>query len=481
MKQEKMAEKQVYTNRELVDMLDFLNAQLGLERCMDDEEFYLDILDAFVEENLLDELKGFYLENNWNKYRIKSHTLKSSSAYIGAEELSAFAKRMEQAAKEMDDEYINRNHYRFMGYYEELLRAIDKVLAFREKGGERTAQMALFKALVVDDSKLDRMAVRDAISSQFQVECVSSGAQMFGLLERGFVPDIILLDLNMPEMDGHEALQKLKKDERFMDIPVAVMTSDSRKDSELQAFREGAVEYLLKPLQPEIAMARVNRLVQLSHLQKNLQHEVRLRTKADKEKSKRMSMVFDQIVEALVNTIDAKDKYTKGHSERVAKYSVMIAKHMEFEEEQISYIRYAAMLHDIGKIGVPDEIINKPSRLTDEEYAVIKKHPAIGEEILKSITAVPDIASGARWHHERYDGRGYPDGIADIDIPEIARIISVADAYDAMTSGRAYRKRMTQAEVREQIVNGIGTQFDPVFGNIMLDIIDEDSEFELQE
>ena len=139
------------------------------------------------------------------------------------------------------------------------------------------------------------------------------------------------------------------------------------------------------------------------------------------------------------------------------------------------------MLHDIGKIGIPDTIINKPGKLTDEEFAIIKQHPVIGSEILKSIESMPEVSVGARWHHERYDGKGYPDGLKGEAIPEIARIICVADAYDAMTSNRSYRKYLAQDVVREQIVQGRGTQFDGVVADKMLEIIDSDKDYKYHE
>ena len=140
-----------------------------------------------------------------------------------------------------------------------------------------------------------------------------------------------------------------------------------------------------------------------------------------------------------------------------------------------------ALLHDIGKIGVPDDIINKPSTLTNQEYDVIKTHPVIGAEIIKNMSALPHIAMGARWHHERYDGKGYPDGLSGEDIPAIARIIGVADAYDAMTSNRSYRDVLPQSVVREEIDKCIGTQFDPVFAKVMLEIIQNDTDYNLRE
>ena len=184
---------------------------------------------------------------------------------------------------------------------------------------------------------------------------------------------------------------------------------------------------------------------------------------------------------ALAKTVDAKDHYTSGHSMRVAKYSREIAKRLGKGAEEQENILAMGLLHDIGKIGVSELIINKTSRLTDEEYAEIKKHPVTGYDILKNVTGLPGLATGARWHHERYDGRGYPDGLAGKDIPEEARIIGVADAYDAMTSRRAYSDVRPQSEVRAEIIRCRGTQFDPVIADIMVAMIDEDKAYRMRE
>ena len=186
-----------------------------------------------------------------------------------------------------------------------------------------------------------------------------------------------------------------------------------------------------------------------------------------------------QAMYTLAKTIDAKDKYTNGHSMRVAKYSSMLARKMGFDEVKVEEIYNMALLHDIGKIGVPDEIINKTSSLTDEEFYVMKKHPKTGYDILSEMSEIKDLGIGARWHHERYDGKGYPDGLKGEEIPLQARIICVADAYDAMTSNRSYRSSMSQDKVKTEIIEGRGTQFDPGIADVMLEIIDEDKEFEL--
>lgn len=196
------------------------------------------------------------------------------------------------------------------------------------------------------------------------------------------------------------------------------------------------------------------------------------------ERVGRMSL---QMVHALANTIDAKDSYTNGHSTRVAQYSVMLAKKMGYSRETLERVQYAALLHDIGKIGIPVEIINKPARLTDEEFEIIKTHPVIGSNILNEITELPDISIGAKYHHERYDGKGYPDHLKEMDIPEIARIIGVADAYDAMSSKRSYRDVLPQEVVRKEIEKGRGSQFDPNIADVMLQLMDEDVDYEMHE
>lgn len=187
------------------------------------------------------------------------------------------------------------------------------------------------------------------------------------------------------------------------------------------------------------------------------------------------------VMRTLARAIDAKDRYTNGHSQRVAKYSLELAKKMGKDEQAQRDIYFAALLHDVGKIHVPDTIINKPSRLTDEEFAYIKLHPVAGYYILKDIKANSLIAPGAKWHHERFDGNGYPNGLSGENIPEIARIIGVADAYDAMSSTRSYRSVMPQDKVRNEIEKGRGTQFDPQIADIMLELIDADTNYELRQ
>lgn len=199
----------------------------------------------------------------------------------------------------------------------------------------------------------------------------------------------------------------------------------------------------------------------------------------EQESKERLDRMNTNIIRALAHTIDAKDRYTSGHSQRVADYSLAIAKRMGKSEEEQKIIYYAGLLHDVGKIRVPEEVINKPGKLTEEEFDQIKVHPISGYHILKDIHDDARIAYGAKYHHERYNGKGYPNGLEGENIPEIARIIGVADAYDAMASNRSYRSALPQKVVRSEIEKGRGQQFDEQIADIMLQMIDEDKNYSM--
>ena len=196
---------------------------------------------------------------------------------------------------------------------------------------------------------------------------------------------------------------------------------------------------------------------------------------------KKTEQLFVQTVTALSDAVDAKDRYTSGHSKRVAEYSRKIAERLGKNKEEQEEIYRAGLLHDVGKIRIPAEIINKPGKLTDEEYNIIKIHPVTGYHILRSISEESFIAIAAKYHHERYDGTGYPNRLAGENIPEVARILGVADSYDAMASNRSYRNALPQEVVRSEIEKGKGTQFDPRIADVMLQMIDEDKEYQMKE
>ena len=256
---------------------------------------------------------------------------------------------------------------------------------------------------------------------------------------------------------------------KLMDSIGRVVKDVSVKIIKERAFYEEPLFYILSGLG---VLALMVSIIQLA---------IRSRTRALEKKHQEAHELFEQTAEALANAIDAKDTYTNGHSRRVAEYSLKIAKEAGKSEEECEKVYFAALLHDVGKIGVPIEILSKKGRLTDEEFEYIKQHPVIGGQILSNIKQSPWLAEGARYHHERYNGKGYPEGLKGEEIPEIARIIAVADAYDAMTSNRSYRSAIPQHIVREELVKGIGTQFDPEFAKIMIHMLDLDSEYRMKE
>ena len=192
-----------------------------------------------------------------------------------------------------------------------------------------------------------------------------------------------------------------------------------------------------------------------------------------KEKSQQVEELSFQMVQALADAIDAKDRYTKGHSTRVTEYAVELGKRLGWDDEHLKILRFEALTHDVGKIGIPDSVLNKAGRLNDVEYGMIMAHTTMGSEILAGNAAIPGGTSAARSHHERYDGRGYPDHLAGKDIPENARAIAIADSFDAMNSDRIYRKALPRDVIRNELLKGAGTQFDPDFLPVFVELYDE--------
>ena len=330
--------------------------------------------------------------------------------------------------------------------------------------------------IVVDDDITNLKLAGHILSKNgLRVSAVKSGQALLDYTASNGYPDLILLDINMPGLDGFETLRRLRvQEEGKTPVPVIFLTADETEESEMTGLSLGAMDFVKKPFIPDVLALRVKHIIELSHLQQDLSREVEKKTRENED-------MFIHIVEALADAIDAKDAYTNGHSGRVALYSREIAHRLGYPIQKERQIYMMGLLHDIGKIGVPDAIINKPERLTDEEYANIKTHTVKGAKILKNIVEMPSLVTGARWHHERYDGRGYPDSLSGDDIPEEARIIAVADSYDAMSSRRSYRGIMPQEAVRQEIVKGKGTQFDPAIADVMISMIDEDRDYLLKE
>ncbi len=335
--------------------------------------------------------------------------------------------------------------------------------------------------LVIDDDASNlKMASHILAQADMRVSCMKSGMDALKFLEKN-KPDIILLDIHMPGMDGFETIDAIKQNGETVDIPVIFLTADEDSGAETRGLQSGAEDFIRKPFVPDVLLTRIRHTIDLHRLQINLSDEVDKKTREVVAQQEKVKRILIQVVNALAGAIDAKDPYTNGHSGRVAEYSKKIAAYIGLSEDEQNDIYMMGFLHDVGKIGIPDSIINKPSQLTDEEYAIIQKHPLMGANILENITELPKLITGAKWHHERYDGKGYPDGIAGDEIPMEARIIAVADTYDSMSSKRSYRDVLPQATVRAEIEKGKGTQFDPTFADAMISLIDADTEYSMRE
>ncbi len=319
--------------------------------------------------------------------------------------------------------------------------------------------------LIVDDDRMNLVTAQNFLAEEYKVVGVNSGKLAFKYLEK-HQPDLILLDIFMPVIGGFEIMEELKEHKEWSKIPVIFLTADRKTETEAKCFEMGAYDFITKPFEPRIMLNRIRRTIELDGYRKDLQRRL-------DEKTREMGLLTIQAITTVANTIDAKDDYTKGHSLRVARYSEALARKIGWSEEEIQNIHYIALLHDIGKIGVPDSVLNKPFKLTNVEFELIKNHATMGGEILKDINMIPNVSVGAKYHHEKYDGTGYPNGLKGEEIPEVARIIGIVDSYDAMTSNRVYRRKLQDEVVKNELLKGRGTQFDPYLVDRFMELLEE--------
>lgn len=322
---------------------------------------------------------------------------------------------------------------------------------------------------IIDDSKTILKHAEGVLIGSYRVALFEQGQEALDQM-RLVPPDLVLLDINMPQMDGYAVFRRMRDSSELKKIPVIFLTADTKQESELMGFEMGAMDYITKPFAPLIMQSRIARILELEDLRKHLEQLVE--AKADE-----IQKIFIQSITTITYAVDAKDRYTKGHSVRVAQYCLAMAKKLAWSKQDCLNLYYTALMHDIGKIGIPDTILNKPVKLTDEEYRLIRNHTTMGANILRPITMVPQICDGAKYHHERYDGKGYPCGLKGDDIPYVARIIGIADAYDAITSNRIYEKAQVTDYAVNELKKGRGTQFDPYLTDVFLEIIQSGFEF----
>ncbi|HLW82195.1 MAG TPA: HD domain-containing phosphohydrolase [Candidatus Acidoferrales bacterium] len=326
--------------------------------------------------------------------------------------------------------------------------------------------MAGEKILVCDDEEAIREVVSTLLEAQgYRCTVVSDGSKAIQEI-RNDSHDLVLSDIVMPEMDGMRLLRQLRSQDE--DIPVIMVTAMHDISIALEAIRAGAYDYILKPFEKDQLYYSVSRALEHRHLvlenrsyQRNLEHLVAERTQQLSITLRDLEQSYDHTLQALGSALDAKDAETEGHCQRVTAITILIARIMKVDREILPQIARGAFLHDIGKMGIPDQVLRKPGPLTDDERQLMKRHCEIGFTVLNKIPFLKDAAEIVLSHQEFYNGSGYPRGLKSEEIPLGARIFAVADTFDAMTSDRPYRKALPESAARQEIERFSGTQFDP--------------------
>jgi len=333
------------------------------------------------------------------------------------------------------------------------------------------------RILVVDDEETIREVVSTLLAARgYRCAAVANGREALARL-RAEAYELILSDVVMPEMDGLKLLEQVRQ--RYPDTPVIMVTALHDISTALDALRRGAYDYILKPFEKDELYLSVQRalehrqlLLENRNYQRNLEQLVAERTAQLTEALKELETSYDYTLEALGGALDLKDAETEGHCQRVTAFTISIAQAMGVDPHALRHIARGAFLHDIGKMGIPDEILRKPGPLTEEEQAVMRRHCEIGHAVLQRVPFLREAAEIVLASHERYDGLGYPRGLRGDEIPLGARIFAVADTLDAMTSDRPYRKALSLAAAKEEIRTHAGTQFDPRVVQVFLSLPD---------
>lgn len=316
------------------------------------------------------------------------------------------------------------------------------------------------KILAVDDTPASLRLLTDILKEEgYEVRSAISGELA---LRAAAVnpPELVLLDIRMPEMDGFEVCRRLKEQPATSEVPVIFVSAVSETDEKVKGFEIGAVDFVTKPYQRDELLARVRTHLELNRLRNHLEELVAERTVELRESEKKLRLSLLESIAALAATVEMRDPYTAGHQRRVAQLAIAIARELKLPDEEVEGIHLASVVHDVGKIRVPAEILSKPGRLTDLEFKLIKEHPQNGHELLRSIDFPWPIAEIVWQHHERLDGSGYPRALKGDEILLDARIISVADVVESMVSHRPYRPALGLDAALEEVTLNKGRIFD---------------------
>ncbi|MCL2007634.1 MAG: response regulator [Treponema sp.] len=348
--------------------------------------------------------------------------------------------------------------------------------------------------LAVDDIDVNVMILEEILKDDYNVLTAYNGKEALDVLRSAkTLPKIILLDVQMPVMDGREMFEVLKHDDAFKRIPVIFITAENDSESELLA--AGAVDFINKPFTPEIVKLRVKNQIELKNYSDSLEEMVAEKTKEVIRKTEEANRTLDNALQGLASVIEHRDMESGEHVKRTQLYVGTLAKHLilskskyadEVLKMQPEVIVKSMALHDVGKIAIPDRILLKPGRLDPDEYDIMKTHTTRGKEIIAELGDVnaslylkhcEDICYG---HHERWDGKGYPQGLKEDDIPLAARFAAVADVYDALVCSRVYKAAIPYTESVNIILEGKGTQFDPILCEALVELQDEFKKIALQ-
>lgn len=340
--------------------------------------------------------------------------------------------------------------------------------------------------LVVDDDKTNLILAQKILSPEYRIAACNSGMAALKYLEKN-KPHLILLDISMPEMDGFEVLEKLRQDQRTEAIPIIFLTADGQSDTEVKCFQMGALDFVKKPFVPDILLSRVAKTIELDQYRHNLEDMVSEQAEKLMESTQRINRIQETVIVGMANLIESRDGSTGKHVKNTQMYVRMISKELQkrqlfagqLTDSYIDDVCKAAPLHDVGKIKISDAVLQKPGKLTPEEYEVIKLHTTYSRKIIQNIIGdvedehyVKIVEDIAMYHHERWDGTGYPTGLAGDRIPLAARIMAVADVFDALYEERCYKPPIRPIERIMQIMSeGRGTQFDPVIIDVFVEML----------
>ena len=310
--------------------------------------------------------------------------------------------------------------------------------------------------LIVDDEYAGRETLQSILEGEgYHLQMAENGPQAIEKAKR-FLPDVILLDVMMPGMTGFEVCQRIRSDPEIAEIPIIMLTALDDRESLLAALKAGADDFISKPFDRYELRARLLGITRLNRYKKLLQERTKLQ-----QANAQLLAAYEATIESLSHAMDLRDRETEGHSRRVAELTARLAQAQGMNEDEIVHLRRGALLHDLGKIGIPDDILHKPDRLTNEEWAIMRKHPQFAYSMLYPIEYLRPALDIPYNHHEKWDGTGYPRGLKGEEIPLAARLFAITDVWDALTSDRPYRPAWSEQDARAYIRDQSGRHFDP--------------------